>query len=97
MPQPEDRSLRTQDDIASNVRQFDKNKKNPESLLNILDDVRMPLELRCLCLPGIQVLREWERLQAEDKSQWTRKMMHGRGRAQVEVGWDSVACSEYIR
>lgn len=70
MPQPEDGSLHARDGIAPNVRQFDENKKNPGSLLDILDDVRMPLELHCLCLPSIQALREWERLTRANLSPW---------------------------
>ena len=69
MSQPENGSLHARGGIASNVRQFDENKKDPESLLDLLDDVRMPLELHCLCLPSTWVLREWERLPAYDKSQ----------------------------
>ena len=78
MPQPEDGSLHARGGIASNLRQFDENKKNPGSLLDILDDVRMPLELHCLCLPSTRVLREWERLPADDKSRNGRKMIKPR-------------------
>ncbi|KAF9779281.1 hypothetical protein BJ322DRAFT_1089567 [Thelephora terrestris] len=55
----EDENLRLQEEIASNVRQFDENEKKSETLLDTLDEV----------------LQEWERLPVEDMSQWARDMI----------------------
>jgi len=38
-PQLEDENLELQEEITSNVRQFDENEKNAESLLDVLDQV----------------------------------------------------------
>ena len=78
MPQLEDENLQMQNKIASNVRQFEENEKQSESLLDMLDEVRMPLELRHLRSHSTQVLREWERLPADDMSQWAREMIQQR-------------------
>ncbi|KAF9646490.1 hypothetical protein BDM02DRAFT_3004751 [Thelephora ganbajun] len=58
----EDENLKLQEEIASNVRQFEENEKTSESLLDTLDEV----------------LREWERLPADDMSQWAREMIQQR-------------------
>ena len=78
VPQLEDENLQMQNEIVSNVRQFEENEKQSESLLDMLDEVRMPLELRRLCSQSTQVLREWERLPADDMSQWAREMIQQR-------------------
>jgi hypothetical protein len=43
LPQLEDGNLKLQEEIASNVRQFDENEKKAESLLDVLDEVWMSL------------------------------------------------------
>ena len=78
MPQLEDENLQMQNEISSNVRQFEENEKQSESLLDMLDEVRMPLELRRLCSHSTQILRERERLPADDMSEWTREMIQQR-------------------
>jgi hypothetical protein len=47
LPQLEDGNLKFQEEIASNVRQFDENEKKAESLLDMLDEVWMTLQFYC--------------------------------------------------
>jgi hypothetical protein len=64
-----------QEEIASNVRQFDENEKKSETLLDTLDEVWTLLRPRCLSSSSTQVLQEWERLPVDDMSQWARDMI----------------------
>lgn len=75
MSQVEDENLKLQDEIASNVCQFDENEKKSETLLDMLDEVQMflfPFNRRS---SRTQALREWERLPTDDMSQWARDMI----------------------
>lgn len=45
--QLEDENLKLQKEIASNVCQFNENEKKAESLLDVLDEVRTPLQFYC--------------------------------------------------
>ena len=78
MPQLEDENLQMQNEIVSNVCQFEENEKQSESLLDMLDEVRIPLKLRRLRSHSTQVLRERECLPADDTSEWTREMIQQR-------------------
>lgn len=73
--QLEDENLQLQEEIASNVRQFNENEKKAESLLDVLDEVGIPFQFHRSSSPDTQVLREWERLPADDMNQWAREMI----------------------
>jgi len=75
LSQLEDENLKLQEEIASNVRQFKENEKKAETLLDVLDEVGMPVRSHCSFSPDAQVLREWERLPTDDMSQWAREMI----------------------
>ena len=76
--QLEDGNLKLQEEIASNVCQFNENEKKAEGLLDMLDEVGMSLLFYFPSSPNAQVLREWERLPADDMSQWAREMIQQR-------------------
>lgn len=73
LSQLEDENLKFQEDITSNVRQFDENEKKSVSLLDALDEVGISFELRGFCSADMQALLDWERLQMDDDTeQWAR-------------------------
>ena len=49
LPQLEDGNLKLQEEITYNVRQFDENEKEAESLLDMLDEVWISLQFYCYC------------------------------------------------
>lgn len=77
-PQLEEGNLKLQEEIASNVRQFNENEEKAESLLDVLDEVGISLRSCFFSSPNVQVLREWECLPADDMSQWAREMIQQR-------------------
>ena len=76
--QLENENLELQGEIASNVRQFDKNEKEAGSLLDVLDEVWMFFWFFPSFSHPAQVIQEWERLPADDMSQWSREMIQQR-------------------
>lgn len=76
--QLEDENLKLQEEIASNVRQFNENEEKAESLLDVLDEVGALPPFCFSPSPGTQVLREWECLPTDEMSQWAREMIQQR-------------------
>ena len=75
LSQVEYENLKLQDEIASNVRQFDENEKKSETLLDTLDEVHMFLFFLYPHSSSTQVIRERMRLPADNMSRWARDMI----------------------
>jgi hypothetical protein len=72
--QLEDENLQFQEELTLNVRRFDENEKKTESLLDVLDEVGISLELRNFCSAKIKALRDWENIPREEMAQWVKDM-----------------------